>query len=161
MAPNRSMSPTEPALPTSGTSPPPLSKRDKKRSMLLDKLNTMIKDFNQNLRPHYEAQMQATQVDINLILKANPYQNTPLPDSGEEIDQVIQDLFGGQLQLDPAGEQDFHAEAGKWYSQFAKGVNDLIEEKDVALTMLAVRFIPLRRWRYYHGQRLTCIDVLE
>lgn len=131
------MSPMDVAQPLSG-SPPPLSKRDKKRTMLVDKLNAMIRDFNQNLRPHYEAQVQAIQVDINLIMKANPYQNTPLPESGEEVDQIIQELFGGPLQLDPIMEQDFHAEAGKYYSQFAKEVNDLIEEKDVALTMLAV-----------------------
>lgn len=137
MAPNRSTSPVDAAQPRSG-SPQPLSKRDKKRTMLMDKLNAMIRDFNQNLRPHYEAQVQAIQVDINLIMKANPYQNAPLPDTREDVDQIIQELIGGPLQLDPIMEQDFQAEAGKMYSQFASKVNDYIEEKDVALTMLAV-----------------------
>ncbi len=138
MAPNRSMSPADVAQGPSVGSPPPLSKRDKRRTALFDKLNHMIKNFNQNLRPHYEAQLNALQVDINLIMRANPYQNQPLPDSAAEIEQTVHKLFGGQLPVDPSAEQDFVATVGKLYAEFAIHVNDLQQEKDEAIAVTAV-----------------------
>lgn len=140
MAPNRSVSPVDIAHGLSPTSPQAQapSKRDKRRTALIDKMNHMVQSFNQNLRPHYEAQLNAMQVDINLIMRADPYQNAPLPDTAHEIDQVIHDLFGGQIPADAVAEPDFLAEAGKLYGKFAIEANNLMEERDVALTMLAV-----------------------
>ncbi|KAF2096956.1 hypothetical protein NA57DRAFT_58836 [Rhizodiscina lignyota] len=138
MAPNRSISPQDVPMVHPTASPPrQISKIEKKRSQITDKLSLMIKEFNQNLRPHYEAQLNAIQVDINLITRADPYQTTPLPDSPEEVQKVIHELFGGQIPADPVAAEDFTAQAGKLYEEFAIKVNDLMEQRDVALAMLA------------------------
>ena len=63
----------------SATSPQPQpSKRDKRRNMLAEKLADMMASFSDNRDSHYRAQLAAIQADINLIMKADPYQNQPL-----------------------------------------------------------------------------------
>lgn len=136
MAPNRSLSPDL------GSPPPAQSKRDKRKQLINDKLQSMIQNFGTNIRAHYEAQITAAQVDINMIMRANPYQNRPLEDGGEEIAKTISDLFKGQLPVDPVAEGSFTAEAGKWYVQYVKQVNDLMEDRDRQITMLAVSVYP-------------------
>ncbi|KAF2403803.1 hypothetical protein EJ06DRAFT_541474 [Trichodelitschia bisporula] len=123
----------------SGSPPPPQSKRDKRRTMLSDKLNDMIASFNANLRPHYEAQVGALQVDINLILRADPYQNKPLEDDPAEIQNLIMSTVGNKAPGDQVGEQDFQADAGKLYTGFVHDVNNAQEERDINLTLLATK----------------------
>lgn len=118
--------------------PMPQSKRDKKRNMLNDKLQEMVSSFGANLRPHYEAQATAIQVDINLIYRANPYLNKPLEDSPDDIANLIRTTVGNKIPADPVAEQDFLADAGKLYTKFVHEVNDSLEGRDVNLTLLHV-----------------------
>lgn len=101
------------------------------------------------MRPHYEAQVAAIQMDIQLILRADPYQNKPLDDDPEQISKLIHEAVRDQL---PAvAEGDFAAGAGKMYSEFVHKVNDAMEERDIALSLVAVSYS--RLW-------LTQNDVL-
>lgn len=146
MARNHSPSPADLIMRTSGSPvPQPQSKRDKRRTMLGEKLNDMVASFNSNLRPHYEAQANAIQIDINLILRADPYQNKPLDDDPEEINNLIQATVAGKLQFPPdtAAEEDFVADAGKLYTGFVHEVNDAMEERDSNLTLLHVSTAPV------------------
>jgi len=97
MARNQSPSPAELMITGRSLSPPPVpqSKRDKRRTMLGDRLTDMVASFNANLRPHYEAQANAIQVDIGLILRADPYKNKPLEDDADEISNLIQNAVAG------------------------------------------------------------------
>jgi hypothetical protein len=127
-------------------SPPPLpqSKRDKRRTMLGERLTDMVTSFNANLRPHYEAQANAIQIDIGLILRADPYKNKPLEDDADEISSLIQNAVAGSATAagkpipDPVAEGDFVADAGKFYTEFVHEVNNAMEERDINLTLLQV-----------------------
>lgn len=120
-------------------SPPPQkhsSRREQRKALLTEKLNEMTASFNANMRPHYDAQAAAIQMDIQLILRADAYQNKPLEDDPEHVSKIIHEAVRDQL---PAvAEGDFAAGAGKMYSEFVNKVNDAMEERDVTLAQLSV-----------------------
>jgi hypothetical protein len=122
----------------SGSPQPALSKRDKRRTMLTERLNDMVSSFSTNLRPHYEAQANAIQVDINLIMRADPYQNKPLDDDPEDISKLVATVIGNNKPAESVAEDDFAVGAGKMYTEFVHKVNDAMEERDVNLTVVAV-----------------------
>ncbi|CAI6324832.1 unnamed protein product [Periconia digitata] len=138
MARNRSPSPAENfPLGHSATSPQPqVSKRDKRRNMLADKLTEMMTSFSDNRDSHYRAQLAALQADINLILKADPYKNKPLEDGGEEASELITHVMGNTVPAAPSAGTDYVAQCGKHYARFVDAVNDAMEERDFNLTML-------------------------
>ncbi|KAF1989775.1 hypothetical protein K402DRAFT_444781 [Aulographum hederae CBS 113979] len=137
MARNRSMSPaSEYNGANSGSPPPPLSKRDKKRAVVSEKLNDLLASFNSNLRPHYDAQISAVQVDMNLIMRADPYANKPLDDSGDDVADTVNSVVGTQTPTDQAGQNDFKIDSGKFYTEFVHKVNDAQEERDINLALL-------------------------
>jgi hypothetical protein len=138
MARNRSPSPDMMSRNSGSPAPLPQSKRDKRRAMLSERLQDLVSSFSANLRPHYEAQANAIQVDINLVHRADPYQNKPLEDSPDEIANLIRNTVGGKIPADPVAEADFLADAGKLYTTFVHGVNDALEDRDVNLTLLNV-----------------------
>jgi hypothetical protein len=121
-------------------SPAPIqqSKRDKKRQMLSDRLQDLVGSFNANLRPHYEAQANAIQVDINLIHRADPYANKPLEDSPDAINELIRTTCGERIPAEEVAQADFLADAGKLYTEFVHEVNDAMEDRDSNLTLLHV-----------------------
>ena len=120
-------------------SPPPVqSKRDKRRTLVADRLNEVMRSFGTNLRQHYEAQTNAVQLDVHLITRANPYQDRPLEDDPEEIDQVVYGMIGNVIPAGPVAEDDFVAGAGRLYTEFVHEINNAMEERDVNLTLLAV-----------------------
>ena len=138
MARNRSATPPLDATRQS-VSPPPQkhsSRREQRKAILTERLNELTASFNANMRPHYDAQAAAIQMNIQLILRADAYQNKPLEDDPEQISKLTHEAVRDQL---PAvAEGDFVAVAGKMYSEFVNKVNDAMEERDIALTQLAV-----------------------
>ncbi|KAF2787047.1 hypothetical protein K505DRAFT_379846 [Melanomma pulvis-pyrius CBS 109.77] len=138
MARNRSPSPADNfPLGHSATSPQPqVSKRDKRRNMLAEKLAEMMASFSDNRDSHYRAQLAALQADINLILKADPYANKPLDDDGEEASELIAQIMGSNVPSAPSAGTDYIAQVGKHYARFVEAVNDAMEERDYNLTML-------------------------
>lgn len=122
----------------SATSPPPLplSKRDKRRTMLSEKLNDMFASFSENRDQHYRAQIQAVQTDMALIMRADPYQNKPLDETGDEVAEAIQGTTGAQPPQPGTATGDYIAQVGRFYSKFVNEANDALETRDIALTML-------------------------
>jgi hypothetical protein len=141
MARNRSLSPSDHfPLNHSATSPQPqVSKRDKRRNMLAEKLSEMMASFSDNRDSHYRAQLAALQADINLILKADPYAGHPLNDSGEEASELITQIMGSNVPTAHSAGTDYIAQCGKHYARFVDAANDAMEERDYNLTMLWVR----------------------
>jgi hypothetical protein len=117
---------------------PLVTKRDKKKNMMTERLTDIISQFSTNLRPHYEAQANALQVDITLITRANPYQNKPLEDVPDRVDELVYGMVNNQIPASPVAESDFVAGAGKRYTEFVHQVNDSMEERDCNLASLAV-----------------------
>jgi len=131
MALDRRVSPSPP--------PQPLSKRDKRRNNITDKLSDMIQTFTQDQHQHYRAQLQAIQVDMTMILRANPYENRPLDDSAEDVEQEIENVTGGSLPNTDAAVKDYLALAGKRYHEYVQQINHALEQRDADLTALQVR----------------------
>lgn len=145
MARNRSLSPEHMALGHSAGSPQPqVSKRDKRRNMLADKLSEMMASFSDNRDSHYRAQLAALQADISLILKADPYTNKPLEDAGEEAAELVTSIMGNSMPTAPSAGTDYVAQCGKYYGRFVDAVNDSIEDRDRDLTMLWVCVRPVQ-----------------
>jgi len=140
MARNRSASPASDHNAGHSGSPPqnPPSKRDKRRIMLSEKLEGMVNSFKTNLRPHFDAQVTAVQLDMRRIMLANPYAGQPLDDSGEDTMELVNNMVRGQTPTDSAANTDFIADTGKFYSEFTRSVNNAMAERDTNLTLLHV-----------------------
>ncbi|KAI9691956.1 MAG: hypothetical protein M1820_009664 [Bogoriella megaspora] len=115
----------------------PLSKGDRRRKMLQDRLAEMVSNFSKDRDQHYRAQLQALQVDMNLILKADAYVDAPLDDDPDTIQNLIREALGNTAPHQAlAASADFSAMAGRGYLAFVEKVNQAQEERDAALTML-------------------------
>lgn len=110
-----------------------LSKRDKKRTLLAERLANITAQFSVDRDVHYREQLQALQIDMNLIMEADAHGKEQLRDSPGEIDELVQENIRKTM-MKSIGP---HAppRAGKVYADFAKVVNDAIEERDTALVM--------------------------
>lgn len=118
--------------------PQPLTKRDIRRNRIVERLQTMVDSFAANQQHHYRAQLQAVQVDMTLVLRADPYATStdgPLADDGDEIRALVESLAGG-VSEDEAAQRDYLALAGRRYAGFVRDVNDSLERRDAALTAL-------------------------
>lgn len=126
----------------SHSSPPPqqMTKRDKRRKNILEKLDDMITTFSKDQTQHYRAQLQALQVDMNLILRADPYENAPLDDDPQKIEDMVDALTGGHIAGGKAAREDFFALAGRRYYEYCQEINKAQEKRDADLTMLKVNF---------------------
>ncbi|TKA63014.1 hypothetical protein B0A49_10164 [Cryomyces minteri] len=125
-------------------SPPPqqLSKRDKRRTLLSDRLAEMVDSFSQNRDQHYRAQLQAVQIDMNLIMRADLYSDSPLEDGTEEIAEMINPVTEGNVSAGFSSHPDYMAQAGKAYTKFVDQVNNAMEARDAGITSL---------WNRYHS----------
>lgn len=143
MARNRSPSPADnfPVGHSAASPQPQLSKRDKRRNQLAERLGDMMASFSDNRDSHYRAQLSALQADISLILKADPNANKPLEDNGEEAKELISQIMGTNVPTTPSAGTDYIAQVGKHYARFVDSVNDALEERDYNLSMLWVSLL--------------------
>jgi hypothetical protein len=116
----------------------PLSKRDKRRTALSDRLIEITSNFSSNRDMHYRHQLQAIQIDISLITNADLNAPNPLEDRGEDVDDLIYNISGG---IGNVGEGVI---GGKLYSEFAREIGDAMEQRDSAL--VAHNVWTLCRW---------------
>lgn len=114
----------------------------------MEKLQGMISSFSANQNQHYRAQLQGVQVDMTMVLRADPYSaESTLEDSHEGIRALAETIMKGDangnggvsLPSDEAAKGDYWSLAGKRYSEFVREVNNSVEERDADLTALHVR----------------------
>jgi hypothetical protein len=117
----------------SNSPPQQLSKKDKRRNMLADRLEDITKQFTQNRDVHYREQLQAIQIDVNLIMEADAHGKEQLPNSAAEIETLVKDNMH-KISMKSVGPVP-PPRAGKAYADFAKEVNDAMEERDTTLTV--------------------------
>lgn len=122
------------------TNSPPqqVSKRDKRRIMLSDRLDELTKSFSNNRDAHYREQLQAIQIDMNLIMEADPHGSGTLPNQPDEIDQLVADNIKA-VSRKALGQAP--PRAGRIYADFARAVNDAVEDRDAALVAHQVYFL--------------------
>ncbi|KAF4625475.1 hypothetical protein G7Y89_g12690 [Cudoniella acicularis] len=108
-----------------------LSKRDKKRTLLAERLADITAQFSANRDIHYREQLQALQIDMNLIMEADANGKEQLRNDPAEIDELVQENIRKTMMksIGPTPPP----RAGKVYADFAKDVNDAMEERDAAL----------------------------
>jgi hypothetical protein len=123
-----------------------LSKRDKRRTMLQSRLAEITSHFSDNRDAHYRDQLQALQIDMNLIMEADPNGTDPLPNSPGEIDKLVNEVKEKGL-MKGLGQNALQR-AGKVYADFAKECNDAMEERDTQLVVHKVRIGPSISMRF-------------
>ncbi|KAI9673802.1 MAG: hypothetical protein M1829_003920 [Trizodia sp. TS-e1964] len=128
-----------------------MSKRDKRRLNLADRLTEVNTSFVHNSEFHYRQQLQALQIDMSLITRADAYAEHPLADSSSDIIELVGSAMssshgaaaaaaggvnaGGQKRT----EGDLSPMSGFWLSKFMDEVNNAIEQRDTQLTQLENR----------------------
>jgi hypothetical protein len=116
-----------------------LSKRDKRRTNLANRLAEITAQFSDNRDVHYRNQLQALQIDMNLIAEAPVHGDKTLPDKPEDIDKLVRDNI--QKNIMKGIGANVPQRAGRVYADFAKEINDAMEEKDALLAMHKVCFL--------------------
>jgi hypothetical protein len=111
----------------------PLSKRDKRRTALQERLQDLTASFSQNRDTQFRQQLHALQCDMTLINNADPYAPGPLPDSAEDIASLIESTVGG-------GKfgKEMASLSGMWYSRFVQEINQIKEDRDAEMVALVV-----------------------
>lgn len=122
-----------PPTTTATTTTLPISKRDKRRSALQERLQDLTASFSQNRDAQFRQQLHALQCDMTLINNADPYALGPLPDSADDVARLVEGTVGGGL-----FGREMASLSGMWYARFVQEVNQVKEEKDAELAMLAV-----------------------
>ena len=118
-----------------------LSKKDKKRTLLADRLAEITSQFSSNRDVHYREQLQALQIDMNLIMETDGHGQGLLPSMPQQVDDLVQDNIKKTMMKSTGSNPP--PRAGKVYMDFARGVNDAMEERDAALSLHDVRLFPL------------------
>lgn len=127
----------EPFSPSPDPLPQPPTKRDVRRNRVMERLQTMIDSFAANQHQHYRAQLQAVQVDMTLVLRADPHQGLPLEDGAGEIQSLVEQTINGAANgMEEGARRDFESLAGSRYRDFTRGVNDWLEQRDADLVAL-------------------------
>ncbi|PGH11997.1 hypothetical protein AJ79_04506 [Helicocarpus griseus UAMH5409] len=129
-------------LPTSSTrnrsrSPPsnpqPVSKRDKRRNALQDRVHDLNETFSNERDYHFRKQVHDLQNEMTLISNSQLYDTEPLSDSPEAIAKLVEQLSAtGHLAPETIP-------SGKWYANFVQEMNQTKEERDLELAVLMNR----------------------
>ena len=131
----------------SPTLPQPLSKRDKKRNVMENRLAEISTSFAENRDHIYRKQLQALQADMNYIQAARLYDNVPLDEIGDEgqeeattsaasaagsFQNAHQAHLPNHRRLEPSHR------TGPRTAEFIQEVNDAMEQRDADLTTIVV-----------------------
>lgn len=119
-------------------SPPPasVSKRDRKRQVLIERLSTMSDKFQRERDMTYRDQLQKIQFDTTLVQRFDPYDPKVL----EVISEMQKEHR--QTQGPPVNAEDTRSlldMAGIRFSDFIDDVEDLVEIRDFQLAQSKVR----------------------
>lgn len=126
---------------TNGSPTLALSKRDKKRQMLADRLAALTEKFSRDRDRVYREQLQKIQVDTNLIMRVDAYAERPFDALEEEYRQISQS--NGESENRP-GPRTLLEMAGPRFQDWIHGLQDLVEERDYYLTKYMVSRRPFQ-----------------
>jgi hypothetical protein len=121
-----------------GSPPPTQSKRDKRRQMLVDRLSTLTEKMSKDRDQAFREQLHKIQIDTTLVMRVDPYVDRPL-DNFEQDQQRLQQLNGDG---DNSGPQTLLDRAGPRFAKWMEKVQDLVEQRDYALTKYKVCMLP-------------------
>lgn len=133
---------------TSVTPPPPhqaLSKRDKKRNTLSQRLHDISANFAQNRDSHYRAQLHSLQLAMNFINNSEPYNDRPLNDNPNDIFEQLSAAVTDNAQRDAQAAARLNmlevpAGTEKWAATYVQEINNHLETRDATLAAIAGRY---------------------
>lgn len=136
--------------------PPPhqaLSKRDKKRHLLAERLYDIGANFAQNRDSHYRSQLQSLQLAMSYINDSEPYNNRPLNDNPADILEELSTAVTANAQrVAQAGARinmvEVPAGTERWVAAYVQEINDHMETRDTTLTVVAVRILFASLWAF-------------
>jgi hypothetical protein len=133
-----------------GSPPPTQSKRDKRRQMLADRLASLSDKFSKDKDQAFREQLHKIQIDTTLVMRVDPYVARPL--DGFEQDQQRIQQYNGDLDGE-SGPQTLLERAGPRFSKWMEKVQDLVEQRDYALTKYKVCSYSLPLARFVLGNK--------
>ena len=125
---NRRLSPSPPLTQQ------PLSKRDKKRGQIDNRVKELVAARHANRDANLRAQLNALSRDIHYINRAELYQNQPLGDGPDDLMAEV-----ASVTASGTGEPEItKVPLGRNAAQFAEQINNAMEERDASLTNVHV-----------------------
>lgn len=124
---------------------PQISKRDKRRNALSERLNDISANFAQNREAHYRSQLQGLQLAINFISNSEPYKDCPLNDNPDDICKELSvAIADNAYRVAQTGSRSAVTEVPvgteRLAAAYVKEINDEMEARDANLTVVAVSF---------------------
>lgn len=101
----------------------------------------MVSTFSKDQPAHYRAQLQALQVDMTMIIRADPYESAPLDDSADAISHQVESFPSNGLVVGSPAHQDYLALAGRRYHEYVQNINQAMEQRDADLVALKVSLV--------------------
>ena len=122
---------------------PQITKRDKRRHALSERLNDISASFAQNRDAHYRSQLHGLQLAMNFISNSDPYKDHPLDDNPTDIyDELSAAVTDNAQRVAQAGSRAALTEVPlgteRWVAAYVKEINDEMETRDTNLTVVAV-----------------------
>ncbi|KAI2632100.1 Sds3-like-domain-containing protein [Hypoxylon sp. NC1633] len=122
---------------TSRLTPPPQSKRDKKRQVLHDRLAVLADRYSRDKDKHYRDELHKIQIDVNLVGRVDPYADRPLDAIDREYQDIQQQAADAQQNASAGGsspKRSLLEMAGPTFSGWVYQVEDLVEHRDYETT---------------------------
>ena len=142
--------------------PQVVSKRDKKRNALSERLNAIGANFAQNRDAYYRSRLQSLQLAMNYINSTELYKSQPLNDNPVEIFEELSVAAADNAQrVAQAGArlsmnvEEVPASTEMWVAAYTREINDAVENRDANLTAVAVSHSRLPLIRSCSLLRLT------
>ena len=134
---NRRLSPSPPLTQQ------PLSKRDKKRGQIDNRVKELVAARHANRDTNLRAQLNALSRDIHYINRAELYQNQPLGDGPDDLMAEV-----ASVTASGTGEPEItKVPLGRNAAQFVEQVNNAMEERDASLTNVHVSDLKLHSYK--------------
>ncbi|MCJ1282653.1 hypothetical protein MMC26_001978 [Xylographa opegraphella] len=125
--------------------PPLLTKRDKRRNAIEQRMKDLDFSFMSHREQYLRAQLNMLSRDIGFINLANPYDNKPLEDYADDMGSDLA-LYGGENTVGMlrgafgGSDAENRPPLGKYAARFVQDVNDTMERRDTELTEIVNRF---------------------
>lgn len=119
-----------------GSPPPTQSKRDKRRQLLTERIATLSAQQSKTQDQLYREKLQKIQIDTNLVMRIDPYVDRPLDEFEEDQERLRQ--LNGDTDGNSAPRTLLEM-AGPKFASWMERVQDLVEQRDFALTKYKVR----------------------
>jgi hypothetical protein len=111
--------------------------------MLADRLASLSEKLSKDRDQAYREQLHKLQIDTTLVMRVDPYLDRPF--DGFELDQLRLPQLNGDTDSH-SGPQTLLDRAGPKFSEWMEKVQDLVEQRDYALT----KYKACAQSRYLH-----------